>query len=60
MHFRGIIAPASLKPIREEHIAKSIHSFPGHHRPGLIEAVADPVRSTGLADISGASSPRPH
>ena len=60
-HFRGIIAPASLKQVVGSLDERHALSFPGHHRPGLIEALR-PARFPvdGLGSISGASSPRPH
>ena len=36
--FRGIIAPASLKQGEGWEEGVRVETFPGHHRPGLIEA----------------------
>ena len=58
--FRGITAPASLKPQRHQGGRRIGAHFPGHYCPGLIEAKnyieAEAIRE----DLSGALLPRPH
>ena len=38
MTFRGVIAPASLKPEPGRGMVAAADGFPGRYRPGLIEA----------------------
>ena len=38
LHFRGVTAPASLKPYVVAGVDDDLLVFPGRNRPGLIEA----------------------
>ena len=58
--FRGITAPASLKPLDAGAVDIAGAGFPGHYCPGLIEAIKTFVRYSKLIHLSGALLPRPH
>ena len=56
--FRGISAPASLKPVRSGADDAWARRFPGHFCPGLIEAAAlAPTLRASPAGFRGISAP---
>ena len=54
LSFRGITAPASLKPSNKMDITDLSKIFPGHNSPGLIEACLDFLIGVLRHDLSGA------
>ena len=54
MNFRGITAPASLKPAPCGEYVVTRPRFPGHNSPGLIEAYIVQLRGNAEYVISGA------